>query len=136
MPGIEPFARKWHNVSWAPPTSGPIPRNGFKDRSTVLITIRSTPLGGIPACDIAWQNSAGEPCSMSLPLQDGSLKSGSVSVRFGGSAVDCQVAVTLEGGQIKGTLRPSLPSHMPIDGNTGTFAADANPPAGDGPAST
>jgi hypothetical protein len=129
MPGVEPFAKKWHNVSWAPPTTGPIPRNGFKDRSTLLITIRPTPLGGIPACDLAWQNSEGEPCSMSLPLEDGNLKSRSVSVQFGGSAVHCRVTVTLEGQQIKGTLDPSLKSHMPIDGNTGTFAADGNPPA-------
>ncbi|MEO6195838.1 MAG: hypothetical protein ABIS20_22690 [Thermoanaerobaculia bacterium] len=124
MLGIESFAKKWNIVSWVPPTSGPIPRNGFKDLSTVSITILSTPPGGTSGCDIAWQNSEGEPCSMSLLLQDGSLK-GSVSVQFGGLAVDCQVTITLEGQQIRGMLDPT-----PIDGssgNTGTFVADANP---------
>ncbi len=134
MPSAKPFEKKWHNVSWVPPTLGPIPRNGFKDRGTVSITILSTPLDGTQACDIAWQNSADEECSMSLPLQDGSLK-GSVSVKFGGSAVDCRVTVTLEGHQIKGVLKPSTASHPSIDGNTGTFIADANPP-NDGLAST
>jgi hypothetical protein len=135
MQDVEPFAKRWHNVSWIPPTSGPIPRNGFKDRSTLLISIRPTPLGGTPSCDIAWQNSADESCAMSLPLQDGSLKSGSVPVKFGGLALDCKVTITLEGHQIKGILRPTLASDFPIDGNTGTFIADANPP-NDGLAST
>ncbi len=136
MLGIEPFAKKWHIVSWVPPTSGPIPRNGFKDLSTVSITILSTPVGENTGCNIAWQNSEGEPCSMSLSLQDGSLK-GSVSVKFGGLAVDCQVTITLEGHQIRGMLDPSLASPTSVDGsgNTGTFVADANP-GDDGLAST
>jgi hypothetical protein len=124
---IDKFAitQGWRIRSWEVTDSpGPIPSDGFKRDSTLLITIPLTPVGNTPACNLTWKDEAGHDCSMKgLPFGDGKLH-GKVPVFFDGTRHDLHTEILLEkDGRLHGFL--SAPG---FDGNTGTFAADANPP--------
>jgi hypothetical protein len=131
MAKIEELAKEWYIRSWdVPPTDppGPIPSNGFKVGGPLRIAIEATPVGGTPACALAWQNTAGEPCSITgLPFRDGRLQGLSFPVKFGsrGEIIVYEVEIRRDAGGLHGFLASGGGS----DGNTGTFAADANPPA-------
>jgi hypothetical protein len=122
MATIEQFAipQGWRITSWQL-TPGPgIPPNPFVLYGTVLIGVAQDP---IPACDLSWLNSAGEQCSITkVPFQEGKLLAGILPVTFGGLTVDCAVTLSFDVGVLSGLL-----ASLGGDGNTGTFAADANP---------
>jgi hypothetical protein len=126
MAPIEEFAkpRGWSITGWEVTGSGTIPRHTFMVGGTLLIGIVQGPT---PACGLVWLDLNGQPCFIKdLRFQEGRLHAPDVSMSIGGVPVEGKVNLTIDaGGVLKGKLIGK--ERGGVDGNTGTFAADANP---------
>ena len=136
MAKFEDFVKEWYITDWQIAGSGPIPRGGFARGSLSITAPIATSPGVSKVADLAWKNEGGQECllkAISFREVDGTLHDPRILVYFGGVPQPITVAVTLsitETGVLKGHLQHT-PSGPPLDGNTGTFAADADPPRDD-----
>jgi hypothetical protein len=115
---------KYNIKSWCVSREGQggIPEDGFKQDSDLM---NESMLGG-PARKLSWSNRSGEPCSMSLPSDEGA--SDDVEVYFGDQPTLCRVELRRYGQLLVGALTCGLGG--PNDGNAGIFVAEATPPRG------
>jgi hypothetical protein len=123
MASIEQFVtrRGWSIMSWQVDRPGQIPARGFTVDGSLVIGIVQGPT---PSCSLVWLDQDGQPSFMrDLSFQEGRLHAADFPVSFGGTFVRCDVDLTIGSGVLTGKLvKPGG-----VDGNTGTFAADANP---------
>ena len=122
MAPIEQFARPrgWFITSWGVDKPGQIPDHAFTVGSSLQIGIVQ---GQVPACGLVWLNLTGQPCFMiDLPFRDEVLYAPDFAVSIAGLTVECDVKLEITNGSLQGTLNGNG-----VDGNTGTFAAGANP---------
>jgi hypothetical protein len=122
MVPIEQFARPrgWFITDWKIDRPGQIPDHTFTVGGSLLIGIVQ---GMTPACSLVWLDLDGRPCSMiNLPFQEGMLYAPDFPVSIAGLSVHCGVNLSIRNGVLEGML-----NGIGTDGNTGTFAADANP---------
>lgn len=99
---------------------------GHLSRSTLAqlatwVDIEEVETGG--ACTVAWMDESGNRCSIESPLElrDGRLEVGSTKLRVGDNPTTDLVGATVHLGVIV-SFTASIGS-----GNTGTFAAEAQP---------
>jgi hypothetical protein len=125
MASIEQFAkpRGWIITGWHVDRPGSIPKHTFTVGGSLVIGIVQ---GATPACSLVWLDLSGQPCSArDLPFQEGMLYAPDFSVSIGGSSFQCDIKLTISADALEGTLTGT--SVGGVEGNTGTFAADANP---------
>jgi hypothetical protein len=119
--------RGWRTREWSVDQEGPIPSHGFPVGGILLIGA----VPGAPAFDLHWLDENGQPCQIKgIPFQqDGSLYAENISASFGGTSLTLKtVSFSIDSEGLHGTLSEGL-----SDGNTGTYAADANPPVQEPP---
>ena len=126
----------WNVMDWHAPHrngTGVIPRNGFKKHGTLTIRLASPVTEEI--CNLSWGNDLGESCSIKdLPFHNaaGRLKSrGPILVTFGEETALVEVTLFIreETNELIGEF-----TDVEVDGNKGTFIAEANPPVDGKPA--
>ena len=126
---IEDFAKDWHISNWSPPKAGPIPKDAFVVGQPLGIWAPIVQPNAPKVCEVTWTTGAGQKSSIRLTFnkEDGTL-SAFVEVPFGAEHVLAQVTLSIDSnGVLLGELDPPGDS----GGNTGTFAADTNPPLPD-----
>jgi len=131
MARFEDFVREWYITDWQIDGEGPIPRGGFAPGSLAIVAPFALFSNAPKVADLAWKNTSGQNCvlrELSFREENGTLHDPNILVYFAGLPRPIMAAVTLsigKGGVLQGHLQHSGP---PQDGNTGTFAADADPP--------
>ena len=134
MENFEDFIKQpWRIKKWEIGGVVKITAHGFSPDHHLKIE----PGSGVPwLVNLTWKNRNGEECSLqalSFREENGTLHDTNIQVSFAGhSPISAEVTLSIdpESGALKGTFGP--PKRDPCqEGNTGTFAADADPPRGD-----
>lgn len=137
MADFEDFTKQpWRIKNWGIEGNGKIPVDGFGPGRPLKIDehLASGPL--LPRLvDLTWKNGNGEECLLQeLPFKDenGTLHSARILVSFAGHPpIPIQITLSIgRDGVLTGKLAMSGMSGCGPwqEGNTGTFAADADPP--------
>lgn len=137
MADFEDFTRHpWKVRDWTIEGVGKIPANGFGRDHHLKIEALLPP--GPKLANLTWKNGNGEECLVrELPFKEenGTLYAAKIEVSFAGhQPVSAEVTLSIDrSGVLRGRLvAPKTSSCDPCqEGNTGTFAADADPPRED-----
>jgi hypothetical protein len=120
------ISQGWHTRSWTTEGTGPITSNAFPRDVTLHISAAPDEPGHYL---LEWQVNE-KTCQIGgVPLQsDGHLRGVGIPAIFGGPSITLDTVdfSICSDGWLHGTL--SKQSEGYSDGNTGTYAADANPP--------
>lgn len=136
MANFEDFiSHPWKITDWTIQGQGKIPVHGFGRGHHLKIEAGS----GVPLfADLTWKDGNGEECSLlalAFKEENGTLHDTKIEVRFARNPlILAEVTLSIdEQGVLRGKFGPPKSAEHSgfLEGNTGTFAADADPPRDD-----
>ena len=125
------FDKDWTIRDWTVEGEGPIPRNTFVIKRMLGIRKLTT---SPDQYEVTWTAGDNQERSIRLTRQENGTLSDTVDFSFGSRTFRATVTFSTDGpDRLKGTLAWSRIGGRDgaHDGNTGTFAADTNPPLPD-----